>query len=95
MIAHAERYKYFEQKPELLEKLVRNGTLIQVNAESLTKRGCTRKRILKMISNNLIHIIATDTHSIKTTPPTLDKAAKIIEKKFDPETAQRLVNFKL
>jgi len=95
MIAHAERYRYFARKPDLLEKLVRSGTLIQVNAESVIKRGRKRRRVLKMISNNLVHVIATDIHSMTTRLPTLDKAAKIVEKKLGPETAQRLVNFKL
>jgi protein-tyrosine phosphatase len=95
LIAHAERYTYFTSKPDLLEKLIRSGTLIQVNANGLLKSGKTRKRILKMIANGFVHVLATDTHSMDMRPPRLDKAIKVIEKKLGTEAAQRLVNFEL
>ena len=94
LIAHAERYSYFTRKPGLLEKLTRGGALVQVNAGGLLKRR-TRKRILKMISGGLVHVLASDTHSMDLRPPRLEKAVKVIEKKLGNETAQRLVNFEL
>ena len=95
LIAHAERYSYFTNKPDLLEKLIRSGTLVQVNANGLLKPGKTRRKILKMISNGFVHVLATDTHSIDMRPPKLDQAVKVIEKKLGIDAAQRLVNFEL
>jgi len=95
LIAHAERYTYFARNIETLEELVDSGALVQVNANGLLRFGKTRKRVINMIEMDLVHIVATDTHSTELRPPRLGKAKRIVEQKIDKETAQRLVNYKL
>ncbi len=61
IIAHVERYIYTNY--EYVEMLVKEGALIQINANSLFSNGFrTRKLILKLIKNNLVHFIASDIH---------------------------------
>ena len=93
LIAHAERYSYLIRDTDLLEKLVRSGTQVQINAGAMLRMGRTRRKLLKMISADLIHVIATDTHSVSMRPPRLASAVKVVEKKLGTETAKRLVNF--
>jgi len=92
IVAHVERYPYFSGKPDLLEELADSGALIQVNSNSIIKRGKTRKRVMKMISSGLVDALATDTHRVDMRPPKLDKAVKVIEKKLGTEAAKRLVS---
>ena len=95
LIAHTERYPYFANHPELLEELVNMGAVVQINAGPFTRRLRSKKRLFNLISEEMVHVIATDTHGVEIRPPKLSAAVKIIEKKLGHETAQRLVNFKL
>jgi len=91
MLAHIERYSYFEKSPELITQLVHGGSLTQVTAGALCGNMGIRRRMLKLIANDLVHAIATDAHSFR--PPMLSKAKAIVEKKLGKETAEKLVNF--
>ena len=89
VIAHVERYAYFERDPALLYELVSSGSIAQVNASSLVSGARkTRHRIFRYMEHNLIHIIATDAHSVDHRPPFLNQAMLVIEKKFGRETAE-------
>ena len=91
VIAHVERYPYIKKHPEILEEIVDNGSVTQANASSLildTRR--TRNDVLKYIKQDLIHTIATDTHSVKHRPPVLDRAMKLIEAKTGHKMAEYL-----
>jgi protein-tyrosine phosphatase len=69
------------------------GCLGQVTAMSLTGGfGSGVKRIAeKLVKNRLVHIIASDTHSITGRPPILSLAAREAEKMVGREEAQRMV----
>ncbi|MCL2083885.1 MAG: hypothetical protein FWH06_01335 [Oscillospiraceae bacterium] len=91
IVAHAERHQYFMRDPGQLAALIRGGAYIQVNADSLLRGRQTSKAILRMIATNLVHVIATDTHSMDSRPPLLGQAMAFIEKKLGKDTAQRLI----
>jgi protein-tyrosine phosphatase len=91
LIAHVERYPYFASDPSLLEDLVNGGALAQVNAGWLLRDRKTRKRILRMIKDGIVHVLATDAHSMDKRPPILDKAVKVIAKKLGEDTVRGLV----
>ena len=92
IIAHIDRYPYIISNPDILDDLLLCGALIQVNAESLLSGGKTRKRILELIDRKRVHIIATDTHSMKRRPPMLGRAMELIRKKLGDEVAESLNN---
>jgi protein-tyrosine phosphatase len=93
IITHPERNFEIGQKPQRYGEMIRMGCLGQVTAMSLTGgfgagvRG-TAERLLK---NRLIHIIASDSHSIDRRPPILSTAVRAAEKMVGKEEAQRMV----
>jgi protein-tyrosine phosphatase len=64
IIAHPERMDMFHKDPKLLERMVRNGILMQITAGSIYgKLGIRIKNFTKdLLVNNLCHVIASDTH---------------------------------
>ena len=63
IIAHIERYEYvgLDEAMEIVEA----GGLIQVNAASVIGKhgGRIKKRVKKLLKNNLVSFIASDVHS--------------------------------
>ncbi|MCL2628775.1 MAG: capsular biosynthesis protein [Oscillospiraceae bacterium] len=95
LIAHCERYPYFSKNTELLEELVYMGAIVQINAGPFARKWQNKRRLFSMINEELVHTIATDTHSVDKRPPKLKTAMKVIEKKLGIEAVQRLVSFEL
>lgn len=80
VLAHIERYRQL-QDARVLDRLLRAGVLMQVNATFFTER-LTRHRALKMLGNQMIHFIGSDCHGIRVRPPHMGEAIEIIGKKF-------------
>ena len=64
----------------------------QLSAEGydLTVIDKDAKLLLKMIEWNLVHVIATDTHSMDKRAPKMARAMALVEEKLGRETAERL-----
>ena len=77
IVAHVERYEWMTFEKVLMLK--KEGAIIQVNSDALIGKttGKEKRFVKKLIKNNLIDVIASDTHSFR--PSTLDKAYKIIK----------------
>ena len=90
LIAHVERYPYVMENPNLLLDWISAGAYTQVNATSLVQHKKRRERILKMIRHRLIHVIATDTHSLVKRPPLMEQAITLIEKNCGTQIAQEM-----
>ena len=93
IIAHAERLSAFQRNPELVEQLVKIGARVQVNAHGLTKRANRRERKCAewLLRNELVHFIASDTHSLKGRPPILSVAVECASRIVGEEDAKVLV----
>lgn len=74
ILAHVERYTYVEQDPTLLYQWIRAGALAQVNAGFVLRDAKSRKRVLQLAGWNLIHLMASDAHSMDWRPPLLAEA---------------------
>jgi protein-tyrosine phosphatase len=64
-LAHPERSREFQRKPSQLRELVRQGVLLQVNAEALlTGRGgaAVRRLATELCREGVAHVIASDGH---------------------------------
>jgi protein-tyrosine phosphatase len=63
-LAHPERSREFQRKPSQLRELVRQGVLLQVNAEALTGRGgaAVRRLATDLCREGVAHVIASDGH---------------------------------
>jgi len=67
IIAHPERCNVFFENKKLLDKCTEEGALIQVNIGSILGRfgRDIKKYALKLIKNNKVDFVATDTHSLR------------------------------
>jgi len=93
IITHPERNFEIGQRPQRYAEMIRMGCLGQVTAMSLTGGfGAGVKRIAeKLLKNRLVHIIASDTHSVTERPPILSLAVREAEKRVGKEEAQKMV----
>ncbi len=92
IITHPERNLTLQRKPERLNEWLEQGCLVQVTANSLTGRFGKRAQEMGMqlIEQRRVHFLATDAHDLKSRPPVLSEARKIVAEKFGAETAERL-----
>jgi len=92
IIAHPERNPDILFRPDLLADLVAAGAFSQVTAVSITgELGIDVQRCAHhLLSRNLVHFIATDSHSPSFRRPVLSEARRIVRRLADEETAARL-----
>ena len=93
IITHPERNFEIGQRPQRYGEMIRRGCLGQVTAMSLTGGfGAGVKRTAeKLLKNRLVHIIASDTHSVTERPPILSLAVREAEKIVGKEEARKMV----
>lgn len=93
VISHPERNYFFRKNPQVLQGFVDRGALVQVTAMSITGEFGkeAEKAVKNFLKKNLVHIIATDAHSIDRRPPLLSSAVKVASKIVGKEQAWRMV----
>ena len=62
-----------------------------MNATSLVLHKKHQNLLLSMIRHGMIHVLATDAHSIKKRPPMLGEAMVLVTEKCGEKTARRMV----
>ncbi|CQR46220.1 Tyrosine-protein phosphatase YwqE [Paraliobacillus sp. PM-2] len=84
IIVHPERNKAIMEDPSILYEFVRNGTLTQITAASVT--GHFGKKIKKftheLIESNLTHFIASDAHNTSTRGFRMQEANQVIQQTY-------------
>ena len=80
VLAHIERYLAFQNK-KTPEKLVDSDILLQSNASAFLNFK-TRRRALKLLRENKIHLIGSDCHNLTSRPPRISEARAVISKKL-------------
>lgn len=82
IIAHPERNKAIAEKPERLERFVRNGAVAQITAGSLA--GHFGKSVQKLsrdlVDANLVQTYGSDVHNLTTRPYLFDAGLSYLEK---------------
>ena len=93
VISHPERNLELGRKTRRFSEMIRLGCLGQVTAGSLTGGfGPDLKRIAEqMVRERLIHIIASDAHSINGRPPILSDAVKAATRLVGESEALKMV----
>ena len=92
VIAHVERYLSF-QPSGMVQQLCENDMLIQVNASSLFHRlfASQHARLARlMLESELVDIVASDAHDVKSRSPQLLRAYRAVEKQYGAARADRL-----
>lgn len=95
IIAHPERNLEIQQMPNKINGLIQKGALTQLNAGSLT--GVYGRKVQKtsrtLLKKNLIHMMASDIHSLSSGSYLLIKGIDAAEKIIGREKSEQLVNF--
>ena len=86
ILAHPERYDFVTKNFKSLVNLIESGVLLQSNIGSITgKYGKdAKKNVEKMLKNNMVHFLGTDSHN-NTVYDVYDKAIKKIKKAINDE----------
>ncbi|NOY29872.1 MAG: protein tyrosine phosphatase [Planctomycetes bacterium] len=90
ILSHPERNRGLLREPNLLPNLVEHGCLMQVTAGSLmgTFGSASQQLAEWMISQGLVHFVATDAHGIKSRRPLMQRAFERVEKLAGKAMAQ-------
>lgn len=80
VLAHPERNRDVQERPELLDPLVAGGTLVQLTAASVDGRlGRTAQRCCEtLIERELVHLIASDAHAPSVRAIGMSSAAEAV-----------------
>lgn len=93
IIAHPERYEFVSKDQQELIDLMNIGVLFQINIGSIVgvygKEA--QKRVVKLLKNNMVHFIATDSHNSKTIYSIHEKANKKIKKIITKEKYEEIM----
>lgn len=98
VLAHAERYDFFERRPERLASLRERGCVVQINAASIVdgsgnddglkgRRARSKSgHALMLCEHGLVDIVASDSHDAHERSPDLAAAYRVLSERF-PEKA--------
>ena len=78
LLAHVERYMKY-QKPDVWDRLLEEGAMMQSNASFLLPL-LSRRKAVRMIRGGRIHVLGTDCHNMTTRSPNMDKAVQVLYK---------------
>ncbi len=89
IVAHAERYFLQPIDLDYIQYLINLGCVIQMNTTSFLQRGNEQlyENSIALLDNNLVHVIATDTHSSDgfRSPNLKDAYKSLVKKGYDLE----------
>ena len=93
VIAHIERYGCIAGEPEKAAELQELGAWIQVNADAvLGLEGRAAKKLCKkLLKEEWVDVVASDSHGIKERGCHMDKCYSYIAKKYGEDYARRLM----
>jgi len=93
ILAHAERTWEGGRDWGWLSGLVDQGCLVQVTAMSFTDRlgSGAKKAAEALLTQGLVHLVASDAHSASWRPPGLSEASAMLERLAGPGAAEALL----
>lgn len=97
VITHPERLSWIDDEHyDWLRAAVRQGAWLQITAGALTGRFSPRAQALaeRLLGDGLVHLIATDAHSVHRRPPLLAEGRQAAEAYVGAEEAERLVRWR-
>lgn len=91
ILAHVERYLGLQSRA-VRDQLEESDILMQVNAD-LFASIASRRKALKLLGEQRIHLIGSDCHGLEYRPPQIGKAIQYIRKKLGEEFLEELAEF--
>ncbi len=89
ILAHIERYFDCKNINKLLRFVKKENIPLQINAASVLENSLYKK-IKKLIKEDMVTYIATDSHSVDERPPLMDKALAVLEDDFGKDYVKKL-----
>ncbi len=90
ILAHTERYFYYQKDPQLFRELQSEGMVLQSNA-GFFLNWKTKHKALKLLNDGFVDIISTDAHNTEDRAPNMEAALALIERKCGKDEADSLV----
>lgn len=92
IVAHPERHPVFGREPERLEDLVGRGALGQITAGSLLGDfgKAAQKACETFLRRGLVHLVASDAHSMAKRPPRMAPARALVRKRWGADAERGL-----
>jgi len=93
ILTHPERLTWIEKRFHVIQRLAARGVWMQITSGSLSGRFGRRALYWakRMLTEGLVHILATDAHDLKRRPPDLLKGYKSAEMLVGSQEAHHLV----
>ena len=94
LLAHVERYEIVAHNPSRVEDLISRGFLIQMNADSIANIAypATVETCRRLIQRGLVHVIASDAHSVDRRPPRMKEAFDVVSRWTSEDVANLLTS---
>ena len=80
IIAHVERFFYFQRDKGMVEELMDKEVIVQVNAECLIERH-TRRLGKNLFKSGYAELLGSDCHNLSSRAPNLAEGRRILDKK--------------
>lgn len=90
ILAHTERYFYYQKDPQLFRELQAEGTVLQSNA-GFFLNWRTKHKALKLLNDGFVDIISTDAHNTEDRAPNMKAALELIGRKYGEDIADDLI----
>lgn len=93
ILTHPERLAWIATSYSMIESIVRSGVWLQVTAGSLCGDfgQAARYWAQRLLSEGLVHILATDAHNLDSRAPYLSRARELAEAEVGTSEADNLV----
>lgn len=92
IIAHVDRYFGLFSTHGIPERLEELPVLVQANASFFLHSG-SRRRALRMLKRDQIHLLGSDCHNLTSRLPNLEKALQVIDRRLSPEILKRIESY--
>ena len=93
IVAHPERYAWVQYAPEILNRWVQMGCVLQINKGSLLGRfGPVEQELsMELVSRGFAGMVASDAHGISQRTPWMYEVRLLLEQEFGLKTAKELL----
>jgi protein-tyrosine phosphatase len=93
ILTHPERLKWIERDYAFIVNAFKSGVWMQITAGSLTGKFSKRPQYWaqRMLSEGIVHIIASDAHNIRSRPPVMSEAFEMAKTELGLDEATHLV----
>lgn len=90
LLAHVERYPFVMEDPRWLYRWVASGGYAQINANTILSGARYSHLPEKLIRWGLVHVLASDAHSLHRRPPNLAHGLQAVSERLGVQVAEQL-----